>query len=179
MGGGGVSGVRDFLDPAVMKALGIGLTLMFFQQMSGINAVIFYTKSIFEAAGSTIDSNLSTVIIGLVNIGATFMANALIDKLGRRVLLFISNTCLIVTLVVIATFFYLKTAYGDEYVAPIGWIPLVGFMIYVIGFSLGFGPIPWLMMGEIYPARIRSAAASVTTAFNWFTAFVVSKTFTD
>ena len=169
----------DFFQPGLMKALGIGLALMFFQQFTGINAVIFYTKFIFKTAGSTIDSNWSTIIVGLVNIGATFIANALIDKLGRRMLLFISNTLVLVTLLIIATFFYLKKEYGDEYVLTFGWVPLVGFMVYVVGFSIGFGPIPWLMMGEIYPSKIRSAAASITTAFNWFSSFIVAKTFQD
>jgi hypothetical protein len=60
-----------------------------------------------------------------------------------------------------------------------GWIPMVSLMIYVISFSTGFGPIPWLMMGEIFPGRIRGPAASIATAFNWTCTFIVTKSFMD
>lgn len=60
-----------------------------------------------------------------------------------------------------------------------GYVPLSSFVVYVIGFSLGFGPIPWLMMGEILPAKIRGSAASVATSFNWSCTFIVTKTFQD
>ena len=61
----------------------------------------------------------------------------------------------------------------------LGWIPLVALMTYVTSFSAGFGPIPWLMMGEIFPGRIRGAAASIATAFNWTCTFIVTKSFMD
>lgn len=64
-------------------------------------------------------------------------------------------------------------------VSHIGWLPLLAFVFYVVGFSLGFGPIPWLMLGEILPGKIRGTAASVATAFNWMCTFIVTKTFND
>jgi len=83
---------------------------------------------------------------------------------------------MIVTLGTLGTFFYVRTLMD---VTDFGWVPLVSFVVYVIGFSLGFGPIPWLMMGEILPGRIRSTAASMVTAFNWSCTFLVTKTFND
>jgi len=65
--------------------------LMFFQQFSGINAVMFYSVNIFRLAGSSIDSNLATIILGVVNIAATIFSNAFIDRLGRKILLYISD----------------------------------------------------------------------------------------
>ncbi|EDX06650.1 facilitated trehalose transporter Tret1-2 homolog [Drosophila simulans] len=160
-----------------LKPLSISLGLMFFQQFSGINAVIFYTVQIFKDAGSTIDSNLCTIIVGIVNFFATFMGILLIDRLGRKILLYISDIAMILTLSILGGFFYCK-AHGPD-VSHLGWLPLTCFVIYILGFSLGFGPIPWLMMGEILPAKIRGPAASVVTAFNWFCTFVVTKTFQD
>lgn len=110
---------------------------------------------------------------------------------------------MIITLGTLGTFFYFKNSGAD--VSEYGWLPLVSFVIYVIGFSLGFGPVPWLMMGEILPgnllnlfvfkansiilchsycilfiiAKVRGSAASLTTAFNWTCTFIVTKTFTD
>ncbi|KAF4532171.1 hypothetical protein B566_EDAN002233 [Ephemera danica] len=161
-----------------LKPLLISVGLMFFQQFSGINAVIFYTVSIFRMAGSTIEDNLATIIVGIVNFLATFVATVLIDRLGRKVLLYISGCTMIVTLAVLGTFFYLKDVEQHD-MTSVGWLPLACFVLYVVGFSLGFGPIPWLMMGEILPARVRGTAASVATAFNWTCTFLVTKTFLD
>ncbi|XP_050447844.1 facilitated trehalose transporter Tret1 isoform X1 [Cataglyphis hispanica] len=160
-----------------LKPLLISLGLMFFQQMSGINAVIFYTVQIFKDAGSTIDENLSTIIIGIVNFIATFVAAAVIDRLGRKMLLYISAVSMALTLFALGGFFYVKSQ-GIN-VDAFGWLPLVSLIVYVIGFSLGLGPIPWLMMGEILPAKIRGSAASIATGFNWSCTFIVTKTFQD
>ena len=85
---------------------------------------------------------------------------------------------MIITLFILGGFFYCKNnGIGDT--SSVGWLPLTCFVIYVLGFSMGFGPIPWLMMGEILPAKIRGSAASVAIAFNWTCTFVVTKTFQD
>lgn len=168
---------KDLFVKANMKPLMICLGLMFFQQLSGINAVIFYTTTIFKMAGSSINQNLCTIIVGLVNFISTFIATILIDKLGRKVLLYISSISMTLNLSILGTYFYLRHTGVD--VSAYGWLPLASFVIYVLGFSLGFGPIPWLMLGEILPAKIRGSAASVATAFNWACTFLVTKTFVD
>ncbi|KAK6618116.1 Facilitated trehalose transporter Tret1 [Polyplax serrata] len=169
--------LKDLFSPTCLKPLVILIGLMFFQQMSGINAVIFYTVTIFKDAGSSIDENLCTIIVGIVNFGSTFLATALIDKAGRKILLYVSNVSMTLTLGTLGTFFYYKNCGVD--VSDYGWLPLVSFVIYVIGFSLGFGPVPWLMVGEILPAKVRGSAASLTAAFNWMCTFIVTKAFSD
>ncbi|XP_011152468.1 facilitated trehalose transporter Tret1 isoform X2 [Harpegnathos saltator] len=169
--------ISELLKSNNLKPLLVSLGLMLFQQMSGINAVIFYTVQIFQDAGSTIDENLSTIIIGIVNFISTFVAAFLIDKLGRKMLLYVSGVSMALTLFSLGGFFYVKS-YGVD-VTAFGWLPLVSLIVYVIGFSMGFGPIPWLMMGEILPAKIRGSAASIATGFNWMCTFIVTKTFED
>ncbi|XP_020293941.1 facilitated trehalose transporter Tret1-like isoform X2 [Pseudomyrmex gracilis] len=169
--------IRELFKPNNLKPLLISLGLMLFQQLSGINAVIFYTVQIFQDAGSTIDENISTIIIGIVNFISTFIAAFVIDRLGRKMLLYISSVSMAITLFALGGFFYVKSLGID--VTFIGWLPLFSLIVYVIGFSLGFGPIPWLMMGEILPARIRGLAASIATGFNWTSCFIVTKTFQD
>ena len=88
-----------------------------------------------------------------------------------------SSIFMILALICLGTFFYMKNIKVD--VSSFGWLPLSSFVVYVVGFSLGFGPIPWLMMGEILPAKIRGSAASIATAFNWSCTFLVTKTFHD
>ncbi|KAJ8973259.1 hypothetical protein NQ317_000758 [Molorchus minor] len=126
--------------------------LMFFQQMSGISAVIFYTTKIFKDAGSNLDESICTTIVGIVNLLSTFITAFTIDRLGRKIL------------------FYTFPAY--LYIEPYKWVPLVSIVLYMVGFSLGFGPIPWLMMGEIIPAKIRGPAVSISTAFAWLCTFI-------
>ena len=94
-------------------------------------------------------------------------------------LLYMSSVSMIVSLLALGGFFFMKHMHMDAAVAKYGWLPLSSFVVYVIGFSLGFGPIPWLMMGEILPAKIRGSAASVATSFNWSCTFIVTKTFQD
>ncbi|OXA60898.1 Facilitated trehalose transporter Tret1 [Folsomia candida] len=170
--------VKDLLGKTYLKPLLTSLGLMFFQQFSGINAVIFYTVNIFEMSGSSVDSNLATIIVGLVNIGATIGATLLIDRLGRKVLLIISDVFMFICLMSLGIFFYLKE-YRPTTIEGLGFIPLISFMLFVVAFSLGFGPIPWLMMGEIFPGRIRGSAAATATAFNWSCTFIVTKSFPE
>lgn len=159
-----------------LKLLGISLGLMGFQQFSGINAVIFYTTTIFKVSGSSVNESVSTTIVGVVNFVSTFIAAILIDRLGRKVLLYISAVSMILSLGVLGAYFFVKDSLGID-VSFLGFLPLASFIVYVLGFSLGFGPIPWLMMGEILPAKIRGQAASVATAFNWTCTFIVTKIF--
>lgn len=170
--------ISDLFSKRYGWPLMISLLLMLFQQMSGINAVIFYTTTIFKMAGSTIDTNLCTIIVGVVNFISTFFATVLIDRLGRKVLLYISSIAMTITLVTLGSYFYVKEVVEYD-VSSVGWLPLASFVLYVLGFSLGFGPIPWLMLGEILPSKIRGTAASLATSFNWSCTFLITKTFVD
>lgn len=174
----GEDGVRALFKREYLRPVGIALGLMLFQQFSGINAVIFYTVKIFQDAGSSVDEFVSTMVVGAVNLAAVVVATALIDRLGRKVLLVASAAAMAAALAVLGTFFYLS-AKTDVDVSACGWLPLLSFVVFVVGFSLGFGPIPWLMMGEILPADIRGPAASLATGVNWACTFVVTKAFPD
>ncbi|XP_034837919.1 facilitated trehalose transporter Tret1-like isoform X1 [Maniola hyperantus] len=157
--------------PAVLISLG----LMIFQQLSGINAVIFYASELFIMAGSTLDKGMCSIIIGVVNFVSTFIATAIIDRLGRKMLLYISSISMITTLTVLGSYLYIKDMKVD--VSSYGWLPLACLMIYVLGFSIGFGPIPWLMLGEILPSRIRGTAASLATGLNFTCTFIITTSF--
>lgn len=137
-------GVRELMKMAYLRPLLISLGLMFFQQLSGINAVIFYTVSIFEKSGGSVDSNLSSIIIGLANFIATLGSNMVIDRVGRKVLLNISGFFMAVSLGALGVFFILQHLEHD--LEHVGWLPLATFIVYIVAFSIGYGPIPWLMV---------------------------------
>ncbi|KAH8298404.1 hypothetical protein KR044_001947, partial [Drosophila immigrans] len=168
---------KEMFQKKYFKPVFIAVALMVFQQLTGINAIIFYTVMIFDMCGSTIDSHLSTMIVGVANFLATVIATMLIDHAGRKILLCVSAVSMIITLFVLSVFFYLKETKFDT--SEIGWLPLVSLLLYVLGFSVGFGPVPWLMLGEILPNKIRGPSASLVVACNWMCTFIVTKTFQD
>lgn len=163
----------DIFKIEYRRAIFISISLMFFQQFSGINAIIYYAHTIFTLANSSVDEKFCTIIIGIVNFISAFIASSLIDKLGRKLLLYISGLILVITLNVMSIYFYFIKSLSESY----GWIPLISLIVYILGFSLGLGPVPWLMMGEILPSKVRSSGAALSTSFNWLFTFIVTKIF--
>lgn len=147
--------------------------IMFFQQFSGINAVMFYTVSIFQSAGYK-NSELATVVIGVVQVIATLVACFLMDKMGRKKLLIIAGSTMALTCTTFGYYYY-RMSSGTH--ANISWLAITSLIIYIIGFSLGWGPIPMLVMSEIFPAPARGAASGIATFTNWFCAFLITKEF--
>lgn len=161
-----------------LKALSISLGLMFFQQLCGINAVIFYSTEIFRDANTGIDANLSTIVVGIMQVVATFVSVLVVDKLGRRLLLLASAIVMAIATVAMGVYFFMQDQ-DKESVANLGWLPVVSLCVFIIMFSIGFGPVPWLMMGELFASDIKGVAGSIAGTTNWILAFVVTKTFVN
>lgn len=105
---------------------------------------------------------------------ATYISTILIDRTGRRILLLISATVMSICLVALGVYFHLKTVYDTSAFSS---IPLISLALFIVLFSIGFGPIPWMMMGEIFPTKVKGLASSVSASFNWLLAFTVTKLF--
>lgn len=101
---------------------------------------------------------------------STFIATALIDKLGRKILLYASSATMAITLITLGTFFNYKNHNAD--VSQYGWLPLASFVFFIVGFAIGFGPIPWLMMGEILPGKYNKFLFTTHYYFNGLHYFV-------
>lgn len=172
----GKASIKDlFAVKSNRVALIICLCLMLFQQVSGINAIIFYTVPIFESAGSNMDPAVCSIIVGVVQVLMTFASTLLIEKAGRRILLLQSTIIMGLCLTAVGVYFNLKAGGSD--VSAIGWLPLVSVVLFIISFSLGFGPIPWMMMGELFSAEVKGIASSIAVMFNWTLVFIVTKCF--
>ncbi|XP_064482679.1 solute carrier family 2, facilitated glucose transporter member 8-like [Ornithodoros turicata] len=171
--------IRELGQPYIFKPILLSLFLMFSQQYSGINAIMFYAVSIFEATGVNIDPKNCMIIIGVVQVGATLAATLVMDCVGRRLLLQCSLGLIGASLLVLGAFHWEKYTKGDEAVAGVTWLPLLCVSIFIVGFSCGMGPVPWLMMGELLPLRVRGFATGIATFFNWSMAFLVTKGFND
>ncbi len=138
-----VSFAAAFGRKTSIKAMYIMLGLMFFQQMSGINAVIFYTGYIFEKANTGIQGSIATIIVGVMQVIATFVSSIIVDKLGRRILLLLSVSVMALCTIVLGVYFYLSNN-GTQNMDSLGWLPIVAMCVFIVVFSLGFGPIPWV-----------------------------------
>lgn len=158
------------------RATCITLGLMFFQQLSGVNTLIFYAKRIFDDAGSTLSSSTSSVVIGVVQVIATYFSTIMIERAGRKLLLFISASVMAVSMFTLSGYFHFQSSHD---VSNVSWIPLLSFAAFIVIFSIGFGPIPWLMVGELFTSKMKSAASAVTAMCNWTLAFLVTKCFQD
>lgn len=149
--------------------------LMFFQQLSGINAVVFYVGSIFEQTGSSLSPTNATILVGVMQVIATFVSSLIVDKFGRKVLLVGSDFLMAVSAILVGVYFSLDNTRSAEEMKDIGTLPIVALCLFIIVFSLGYGPIPWMISSEVFPSEIKSNASSAAGTFNWFLAFIVTK----
>ena len=161
---------------ATIKGLIIMIGIMFFLQFTGINIVIFYTGFIFNEANTGIDPELATILVGVMQVLATFVATLVVDRLGRRILLLISISFMVVCKVLLGIFFYMKDNDSNS-VVNITWLPVFALCLYIVVFSLGFGPVPWILIGEIFAPDIKGFAGSAAGTFTWALAFAVTKSF--
>ena len=162
--------LRQLLHPGMRWALAVAVFLACAGQLSGINAIAYFGPKIMEGAGFKISDALGgQAILGTVNVAFTLLAMWKMDTMGRRPLLAMGTLGVFTSLVLIGAFFMSGVTSGD-------W--LVVFMsTYIASFAFSLGPIPWVVMSEIFPTRIRGQAMSIATLLLWLTNTVVCQTF--
>ncbi len=131
---------KDLLEPSILKPVSISLAFMLFQQLSGINAVLFFLNNIFADSGSEMNPNLQSIIVGIVQVVATLGCSFLVDRAGRKILLLSSGSLMCISLVMLGVFFYLKEDAKDPVWEDIGWLPLISMILFITAFSVGYGP---------------------------------------
>jgi sugar porter (SP) family MFS transporter len=172
---------REVFAPAWRRPLAVGVGLAVFQQITGINAIIYYSDRIFAAAGfstALAQAQATTWAIGGVNVLATLIAIAFIDRVGRRPLLLAGLAGMGVSLAVVGgAFFAMGTARYGQGPTAAGIVTLVALIVFITSFAFSLGPVTWTVINEIFPGRVRGRAVAVATAVNWGAAFVVSEFF--
>ena len=164
----------ELLARSIRPALILGVLLAVFQQVTGINTVIYYAPTLLKSAGLGNNAALlANVAVGVVNVGMTVLAIRLLDRTGRRPLLLVGTAGMAVSLVVVALTF----VGGSQLSGGLAIVAVIGLMAYTGSFAIGLGPVFWLLISEIYPLRIRGQAMSVATAANWGANFVVTVSF--
>ncbi|KAF6200374.1 hypothetical protein GE061_006677 [Apolygus lucorum] len=166
----------SMLRKPVLVPFGLAVGILVFQQVSGIDSIVFYTVSIFKASGSTLGEYESTIIVGAVQVVATIASVLLVDAQGRKALLLISGVTMAVSMAALGAYFYLL---DKGKAGGLGLLPLFSQLVFIVGYSLGYCNIPFILMGELLPIAQRSLLSSVAGALNLASMFVVIKTFPD
>lgn len=161
----------DLAQHRFRRPLVVGILLAVFQQVTGVNTIVYYAPTIFQMVGFGNAGNaiLATFLIGFVGLLTTIVSMFLVDKAGRRLLLLISIGGMGISLV------HLALTLGSPH--PTKWVVLTDILVYLAAFDIGLGPVFWLLISEIYPTTVRAQAMSLATMANWGSNFLVAATF--
>ena len=186
VGDDGTRSLRDLAGPSfgLLPVVWTGILLSVFQQFVGINVIFYYSATLWRAVGFTQDDALAiTVITSVTNIVVTLVAIALVDRLGRKPLLIIGSLGMALTLGVMAWVFGTAptvTAAGSaqpQLGPTAGVVAIVAANLYVVFFGVSWGPVTWVLLGEMFNNRIRAYALAVAASAQWIANYIVSQTF--
>lgn len=157
----------DLFSSRYWKVVSIGAALFLFQQFAGINAVVCYSTAVFRSSGIQSDIAASA-FVGASNVLGTVVASFLMDRKGRKSLLMISFSGMAISMLL------LSVSLTWNFLAPYsGTLSVLGTVLYILSFSLGAGPVPALLLPEIFPSRIRAKAVALSLGTHWATNFVI------
>lgn len=171
-----IRGPRLGLHPLVW----VGIVMAVLQQLVGINAIFYYSTTLWKSVGfSEAESFTTSVITSVINVAMTFVAISFVDRIGRRKLLRIGSIGMCVGLVLAAIAFAHQLGRGESVSLPRTWgiVALVGANLFVVFFAATWGPVMWVLLGEMFPNRMRAMAMGIGTSANWVANFVISLLF--
>ncbi len=167
------AGPGELLKPWVRPMLVVGIGIAMFQQLVGINTIIYYAPTIMEATGLDASvSILATLGVGIVNVVFTLLALLLIDRVGRKPLLLAGLTGIALALAILGFGYLLPGLKG-----VVSYITFAGLVLYIMSFAASFGVVLWVVLPELFPLKVRGSAMSVCTILHWSSNLVVSLTF--
>jgi SP family sugar:H+ symporter-like MFS transporter len=176
--------LSDIMDPVkggVRPIVWAGLLLAVFQQLVGINVIFYYGATLWQLAGFTEDQSLQiNIVSGLVSIAACFVTIALVDRIGRKPLLLIGSAGMAATLFALVYVFAngtLDEGGNLQLSSSLGTVALIAANLYVIFFNVSWGPIMWVMLGEMFPNQIRGSALAVCGFAQWFSNYLIAQSF--
>ena len=174
--------LRDLVKPGggLLPVVWIGILLSVFQQFVGINVIFYYSSTLWHSVGfSEADAFTITVVTSIVNVLVTLVAIALVDRIGRKPLLVVGSAGMALTLGVMAWCFSQATGSGADLQLPgsVGPVALVAANLYVVFFGVSWGPVVWVLLGEMFPNRIRAIALAVAASAQWLANFAITATF--
>ncbi|XP_046674977.1 facilitated trehalose transporter Tret1-like [Homalodisca vitripennis] len=170
--------LSEVLKPAALKPFTILALYFLLLQFSGLNPVTFYAVEIIQESGANMNKYAATIILGLVRLGFTVISCILMRRLGRRPMTFMSSVGCGLTMVGLGSYMYMGeqwAAEGKEKSAT--WIPILNLFVFMTASTMGYLTVPWVMIGEVYPSKVRGIMGGLTTFVGHFCIFLVVKTF--
>ncbi|XHH09621.1 MAG: sugar porter family MFS transporter [Candidatus Bathyarchaeia archaeon] len=170
-------GLAQFKTPMLKYPLIVGLGLAIFQQITGVNTIIYYAPTIFQFAGLSSDTAAiaATTGVGAANLIMTAVALVLVDRVGRRPLLLVGTAGMVASLLILGAGFAFAGAVGQA--STVGIITAISLIAYISFFAIGLGPVFWLLISEIFPLQARGTAMSIATVANWSANFLITLLF--
>jgi SP family galactose:H+ symporter-like MFS transporter len=168
------NGVQMFLQNAnFRRSVWLGVLLQVMQQLTGMNVVMYYAPRIFQSMGYNTESQMwFTVVVDLVNVLATFIAIGLVDKLGRKPILYIGFVVMVIGLGVVGTMMHLGVHTHGQQLFTVGML-----LVFIVGFAMSAGPLIWTLCSEIQPLKGRDFGIGCSTFTNWVANWVVGLSF--
>lgn len=164
-----------FFSKAYLSPIFLAIMIAMFNQLSGINAVLYYAPDIFRMAGAAADSSLlQSIAVGGTLFVFTVLALPVIDRFGRKTLMIAGSVGYILSLAVIAITFFI---YGADFDDTGGTIVLTGILVFIASHAFGQGTVIWVFLSEIFPNRVRARGQALGSFTHWFMAFLISWTF--
>jgi sugar porter (SP) family MFS transporter len=172
-------GLAQFKSSMLKYPLIVGLGLAIFQQITGVNTIIYYAPTIFQFAGLSSDTAAiaATTGVGAANLIMTAVALVLVDRVGRRPLLLVGTAGMVISLIVLGAGFAFAGAAGQA--SDVGIITAISLIAYISFFAIGLGPVFWLLISEIFPLQARGTAMSIATVANWSANFLITLLFLE
>ncbi|XP_056635710.1 facilitated trehalose transporter Tret1-like [Diorhabda sublineata] len=171
-------GLADlFADNIVRRAFIICLLLVFSQEMCGFSALFFYMQLIFQASGSQLSDDISSLIISVIILTSSFISPFTVDRFGRRTLIVVSCFGMCFSLAALGIFFYLLE-YTSVSTEPLYWLPITSLVCFIFFFNFGMS-VPWTVTAEMLPGHVKETATTIITSTSWIVAFLLTLFFND
>ncbi|VEN48440.1 unnamed protein product [Callosobruchus maculatus] len=164
-----------FLSKVLRKCFVITIGLMFIQQFSGVLAIVTYLQTIFNSAGSFLPGHICVMIVGVFQTGSVLVTIYIVEKINRKSLMISSYTGMLVSLIILGTYFYFLDAGYN--LACFSWAPITSILIYICCFNIAPGGLTWTILGEIFPSNVKSTLSSFAAVYVFSLAFLVSFVF--
>uniref|UniRef100_A0A1L8DF24 Putative facilitated trehalose transporter tret1 n=1 Tax=Nyssomyia neivai TaxID=330878 RepID=A0A1L8DF24_9DIPT len=164
---------KDFTTPAAKKGFVIGIGLMLLTQFCGCFAFVNYTATIFKESGSELDPNISAIVLGMVQIFGTYTSTIFVDRAGRKTLLLISSIGAATGLILMGTYSFFK--FQGYALAFLDWVPVATLSLVIYISSVGILALPYIVLSEVLPSKIRAVGSSFCLVTISISAFVILK----
>ncbi|XP_060126545.1 solute carrier family 2, facilitated glucose transporter member 6 [Zootoca vivipara] len=188
---------EEIKQPYIWKPMAITLLMRFLQQLSGITPILVYLQVIFDSTEVILEPQYDAVIVGAVRLASVAVATFLMDKVGRKILLYISACIMLASNLALGFYIHFiplpqyslsnssaimvnsssHEGLATSWTSGLTVIPLIATIVFIIGYAIGWGPISWLLMAEILPLKARGTVSGLCVLVSWLTAFVLTNTF--